>query len=153
MKHVGHIFGIALITAVFISLVFAQRWFLDVNQPELSDVTPEQWMAGFQKWAFVCVGAAAAASFLWYVLAQWVFKINRWEDAGKRSIWILLLFLPIFVIILSVIFVERAKSGLRFEQYVFFLINGLLSYYLATLLFSPSAFKYTPAGAKYVRHW
>ncbi len=153
MKHAGHICGIALITVAFVSLVFAQLWFLDVNQPELSGVTPEQWMASFQRWAFICVASAGLASLLWYVLAQWAFKINRWENAGKRSIWISLFLLPTIAIVVSIIFVERAESGLRFEQYVFFLINGLLSYYFSTLLFSPSAFKYTPTGAKYVRHW
>ena len=154
MKHAGHISGITFVTGLFFSLVYLEIWFLDLNPPQLPEgLNIEQWKASFQKWAFVCVGAAGFASLIWYGLAQWTFKINRWEDAGKRPWWIFLFFFPITAIILSVIFVERAQSGLRFEQCVFFLINGLLSYYLATSWFSPSSFKYTPAGAKYVRHW
>ena len=154
MKHAGHISGITFIVVVFFLLVYLELWFLDVNPPQLPDgVEKDQWKASFQRWAFVCVGAAGFASLLWYGIAQWVFEINRWEDGGKRSWWVFLFFLPIVAIILSVIFVERAESGLRFEQCVFFIINGLLSYYLATLLFSPASFKYTPAGAKYIRHW
>lgn len=152
---VGHILGIAFIIGLFFFVfVYLELWFLEANPPQLSnDVTMEQWISSFQRWAFICVGAAGFASLLWYGLAQWGFKIHRWKDTGRRSIWILLFFLPILAIILSVIFVERAQSGLRFEQCFFFLINGLLSYYLATLLFSPASFKYTPAGAKYIRHW
>ena len=154
MKHAGHISGILFIIILFFFLVHLELWFLDFNPPQLpDDLNIEQWKASFQRWTLICVGAAGFASLLWYGLAQWGFKINRWEDAGKRSWWVFLFFLPIVAIILSVIFVERAESGLRFEQCVFFIINGLLSYYLATLLFSPASFKYTPAGAKYIRHW
>ena len=154
MKHAGHISGILFIIILFFFLVYLELWFLDLNPPQLPDgLNIEEWKASFQRWAFVCVGAASFASLLWYGLAQWGFKINRWEDAGKRSWWIFLFFLPILAIILSVIFVERAQSGLRFEQCVFLVANGLLSYYLATVLFSPLAFKYTPVLAKHIRHW
>ena len=151
MKHAGHISGMLFVTILFFSFVYLELWYFDMKPSEVDNV--DQWRASFQKWAFICVGAAGFASLLWYGLAQWGFKINRWKDTGKRSWWILLFFLPILAIILSVIFVERSQSGLRFEQCFFFLINGLLSYYLATMLCSPSSFKYTPVGAKYFRHW
>lgn len=151
MKHAGHISGMLFVTILFFFFVYLELWYFDMKPSEVDNV--DQWRASFQRWAFVCVGAAGFASFLWYGLAQWGFKINRWEDAGKRLWWIFLFFLPILAIILSIIFVERAQSGLRFEQCFFFLINGLLSYYLATMLCSPSSFKFTPVGAKYFRHW
>ena len=154
MKHVGHISGILFIIILFFFLVYLEVWFLDLNPSQLPDgLNMEEWKASFQRWAFICVGSAGFASLLWYGLAEWGFKINRWEDAGKRSWWMFLLFFPIVAIILSVTFVERTQSGLRFEQCIFFVINGLLSYYLATSWVSPSAFKYTPAGAKYFRYW
>ena len=34
---------------------------------------------------------------------------------------------------------------------LFFVLNAVLPYYLATLLFSPSSFKYAPLGGKSVR--
>ena len=153
MKHAGCFLGIVFITVLFVFLIYLELWYFDTNPIELGNVDEDKWMGSFQRWALICVGAAGFASLLWYVLAQWIFKINKWEDAGKRLIWILLLFVPIIGIVLSVIFVERAQSGLRFEQWMFFMVNGLLSYYLATSLFSPSSFKYTPVGAKYIRHW
>lgn len=154
MKHAGHISGILLVTGSFFFLVYFQIWFLDLNPPQLPEgVKIEQWMASFQKWAFICAGSAVVASLAWYLLAHGVFKINRWEDTGKRPAWLFLFFLPIIAIVVSIICVERAESGLRFEQWIFFLINGLIPYYFATLLFSPSSFKYTPVGAKYIRRW
>ena len=154
MRHAGHIFGIAFITVLFLFFAYLESLFLDANPPQLPEgVKIEQWMASFKTWAFVCVGAAGSASLLWYFLAQRIFKINRWEDTrGKRPIWLLLSLLPTIAIVVSCICVERAESSL-IVVYVFFFFNGLLSYYLATLLFSPSAFKYTPAGAKQIRFW
>ena len=154
MRHVGHIFGIAFVTVLFFLFIYFQTWFLDANPPQpLQGVKIEQWMASFQAWAFVCLGTAGFASLLWYFLAQRIFKINRWEDTeGKRPIWLLLSLLPIVAIVVSCICVEQADSSL-IVVYLFFILNGLFPYYLATLLFSPSAFKYTPAGAKQIRFW
>ena len=154
MRHVGHIFGIAFVTVLFFFFISVEIWLLDTNPPQLREgVNMEQWMASFQAWAFVCLGTAGFASLLWYFLAQRIFKINRWEDtAGKRPIWLLLSLLPAIAIVVSCICVERADSDL-IVVYLFFIWNGLMPYYLATLLFSPSAFKYTPAGAKQIRFW
>lgn len=154
MRHVGHIFGIAFVTVLFLFFISLELWFLDANPPELlQGVKIEQWMASFQAWAFVCLGTAGFTSLLWYFLAQRIFKINRWEDTeGKRPIWLLLFLLPIIAIVVSCFCVERTESSL-IVVYLFFILNGLLPYYLATLLFSPSTFKYTPAGAKGVRFW
>ena len=154
MKHIGHIVGILIVTAFFLLLVYLQREFLDRNLPQLPDgVTPQQWVGSFIGWAHFCVVSAAIASLLWYGLAQWVFKIRKWEDTEKRPWWIALCILPLAAIIASCIFVKRAEDGLRLEQCIFFLINGLFSYYISTVLFSPSSFKYTPVLAKRIRYW
>ena len=154
MRHVGHIFGIAFVTVLFLLFISFEVWFLDANPPQLLEgFNMEQWMESFQTWAFVCLGTAGFAGLLWYFLAQRIFKINRWEDTqGKRPIWLLLSLLPVIAIVVSCICVERTKSSL-IVVYLFFFLNGLAPYYLATLLFSPSAFKYTPAGAKRIRFW
>ena len=153
MKPVGYISAILLFTSLLsMLLVFGELFLLDAYPPQPSDnLTMKQWKASFQMWAFVCGGTAGVASLLWYILAQWTFKINRWENTeGKRPIWGLLLFLPIIIIVVSCFRVERAESSLT-GVYLLFFLNGLLPYYLATLLFSPSSFKYTPILAKPIR--
>ena len=151
MKHVGNFFGIIFCTGIFFVFVFFELQFLDSNPPS-SDVSIEKWKANFQLWAFICVLAATAASILWYILAQWVFKINRWEDTEKRSVWLLLFLLPGAAIIVSIILVGWTKNGLRLDLCLFFALN-MFSYYFSTVLFSPSSFKFTPMGAKSLRRW
>lgn len=153
MKHAGYIFGILFITALFFLAVIGELFLLDANPPQLSvttNLTMGEWKESFKTWAFVCVGTAAAASFLWYIFAQKVFNINNRKSVGKRVIWTLLSLFPAAAIAASVILVERTESSLKWV-YLLFALNGLLPYYLATLLFSPSSFKYTPIGAKGIR--
>ena len=155
MKPGLYIFLIFFFTVLFFVLAFiVEPLVLDTYPPQLPDnITMEQWRASFRIWAAACVGAAGITSFLWYVLGQWFFKINRWQDTeGKRWIWGLLSLLPIVAIVLSCFLVERAESNLTWV-YVLFFLNGLLPYYLITLFFSPSAFKHIPIGAKRIRHW
>ena len=109
-----------------------------------------QWISSFQKWAILCVVSAALASLLWYIWAQWVFQINRGKGAGKRTVWFLLFLVPIIISIVSCIYVAEAKSSLWLAN-LFFFLNGLLPYYLTTLLFSPLSFKYAPIGAEQIR--
>lgn len=151
MKHAGHIFGIAFITVLFLFLVIGEIFLLDANPPQLpTHLTMEQWIENFERWAFICVVAAIAASILWYILARSVFKANNQKSYGKRGLWGFLFLLPVAAIIASILLVEKVESSL-WLAYVSFIVNGLLPYYLATLLFSPVAVKYTPIGAKGTR--
>ena len=153
MKHVGCILGIFFISAVFFGIVLLEIILLDSNPPQVpDDITIEEWLASFRMSALTCIGAALVASLLWYGLAQWIFKINNPEDAGKRMIWGLLFLLPIGAVISGIFSTARAESGLVLV-YLFFLIDSVLCYWIATILFSPSSFKFTPIGAVVFRRW
>ena len=121
---------------------------LDVFPPQLPNdpnMNLDQWMESFELWALVCVGAAAVASFLWYGFGQNVFKANGGKSYGKRGLWGFLFFLPACAIIFSIFLIEETESSL-WLAYLFFAVNGLLPYYLSTVLFSPVSVKYTPIG-------
>ncbi|MCY4568788.1 MAG: hypothetical protein OXD49_10825 [Candidatus Poribacteria bacterium] len=152
MPPIGYISTILLFVILLsILLVVGESFLLEASPLELSGNREKgEWMERFRIWAFICAGSAGVASLLWYVLAQWSFKINRWEDTtGKRSIWMLLLLLPTVFIVVSMFRMEHAESSLTWVYLLlFFSLNGLLPYYWATVLFSPSPFKYTPIGAK-----
>ena len=143
---------ILVITALFgFAVIYVETPILETYPPQLSgNLTIGQWISSFQKWAISCVVSAGLASLLWYILAQWGFKINRGTGAGKRIVWCLLFLVPIIIIIVSCIYVEEAESSLWLAK-LFFALNGLFLYYLTTLLFSPLSFKYTPIGAKLFR--
>ena len=154
MKHVVYILGILLITFLFFLLAeFAEPAFFERFPPQLpADITMEQWKTSFQHWAKIGVYFAGGASLLWYVFAQWVFKINSPQTAGKQLAWAFFFVFPIGAIVVGAFSIERAESSLL-GPYGFLAMNGLLCYYLATLLFSPSSFKYAPPGASQIRRW
>ena len=115
--------------------------------PTYLNLTMEQWLESFELWALVCVGAAAAASFLWYWIGQNVFNANGGNYYGKRGIWGFLFILPMCAIVFSILLIEEAESSL-WLAYLCFVVNGLLPYYVSTVLFSPVSVKYTPIGGR-----
>lgn len=154
MKHLAHLILIVLTTAVFFGLmVFVEQ---DLALYEMvippADVTLEEWLDSFRLWGSVGLGISLAAALGWYVLGQWWFMVDSWNNADKRPIWGLLFLFPLAGAILACILTQRAQEG-SVLAYAFYFINGLLSYYLATALFSPSSFKYTPIGADKLRRW
>lgn len=141
------------VSFIFLVLIVEPTILQDYYPPNLPDtLTMEQWIESFQKWALICVGAALVASFLWYGLAQRVFKSNNVRSYGKRRLWSFLFILPGAAIGISVLLVEKAESSL-WLAYLFFLVDGLFPYWLATALSSPVAVKYTPIFAKQMRRW
>ena len=150
------ILGIVGILVIFYPIVlFLELPLLRANLPQLpDDVKIEQWETRFTSCALAGVVFAGVMSFLWYVLAQWKYKINDPQATkGKRASWVRFLVLSVgSVIAISVIFTLIVKRG-TILAYLFFFLNGSLCYYLSTLLFSPSSFKYIPWGAAQIRYW
>lgn len=147
-EHVYCILGILFIAALFVFLaIVVEPLILEAFPPQLhTNLTMTQWLESFELWALVCVGAAAAASFLWYGIGQNVFNANGGKSYGKRGLWGFLFILPMCAIIFSILLIEEAESSL-WLAYLCFVANGLLPYYLATVLFSPVSVKYTPIGS------
>lgn len=113
-----------------------------------------EWKASFEEWARYAAGFACLMSIIWYILGQWCFKLNKVKDAGKRLWWALLGLVAIAFIIVAGMRLAQAESGPGlYLAYLFFVLNAFVCYYLLTLLFSPSSFKYTPVGASAIRRW
>lgn len=146
-EHVYCILGILFFTALFVFLaIVVEPLILEDFPPQLrTNLTMTQWLESFELWALVCVGAAVAASFLWYGFGQNVFNANSGKSYGKRGLWGFLFILPVCAVIFSIFLVEEAESSL-WLAYLCFVANGLLPYYLATVFFSPVSVKYTPIG-------
>lgn len=146
-EHVYCILGILFITALFVFLaIVVEPLILEAFPPQLrTNLTMTQWLESFELWALVCVGAAAAASFLWYGIGQNVFNANGGKSYGKRGLWGFFFILPVCAVIFSILLIEEAESSL-WLAYLCFVVNGLVPYYGATVLFSPVSVKYTPIG-------
>ena len=121
MKYVVCILCIAGIIFLFFLLVlFVELPFFDGNPPQIpSDITLEDWLASFQHWSEIVLGAALVASLLWYVSAQCIFKINKPKDAEKRLVWSLFALVPIVASVIGILSSERVESG-HAEVYILF---------------------------------
>jgi len=151
-----HIIG-ALLCLGFITLVCVGFYILSQNWEPLlimendwvipmPDVTIETWLEPFTMWSMYIVIAAWVAAVSWFVIGKWFFPVTHWRSAGKRTIWILLSIIPLAVIAVAYFFTPVAQEG-NLIAWAFYLGNGILPYYLATALFSPPAYKYSPVGA------
>ena len=153
-EHVYCILGILFITALFVILaIVVEPLILEALPPQLRPpLTMTQWLESFELWTLVCVGAAAAASFLWYGIGQNVFNANNEKSYGKRGLWGFLFILPVCAVIFSIFLIEEAESSL-WLAYLCLAVNGLVPYYLATLFFSPTTVKYTPIFSELFRRF
>jgi len=149
---VVHFIGILIISAVFYLLANLVEKDLVLKNSVIPPpgVKLPQWLDSFKFWANCSVTASVLAILLWYVIAQWGIKVNHWLASGKRVIWGLIFILPIAAAILGFVFTKQAQEG-GWYAYLFYILNGLLCYYLATAWFSPLSFKYTPLWADKLR--
>jgi hypothetical protein len=79
--------------------------------------------------------------------------MKRWTNANKkRTVWLGLLVISALAVVPGVVLTPAVQEWGRLA-WVFYLVNNLSLYYLATLLFSPSSFKYVPWLARSLRYW
>jgi len=112
----------------------------------------EEWLTTFKDWSIYIIIASVISGFLWYALAQWLFRLNYWKGAGKRLVWLLLISLPVATTVAAILLTPATQEGMWWA-YLFYLISAIVPYYIGTALFSPSSFKYTPVGAQALRRW
>ncbi len=145
---VGMIF-VAGFFLVFLYMVEAQ-YLLPRSIVPVPGVTLDQWLSSFKLWGVIGILTALAASLLWYILAQWVFRVNNLSDAGPRRVWEALILIPILSVVAALFFTRSAQAG-EMLAYALYIVNALLCYYFSTVLFSPSSHKFVPYFASFLR--
>lgn len=118
----------------------------------LAGMTVDNWISEFRSLAIIGLLIAFGSSLLWYISAEWFMKVNSIKNAKARLIWFLIYLIPIITAVVTAFLLPSTKSGSVVSTFIQ-VVNVALSYYLSTLLFSPSAFKYTPPLAKFFRRW
>ncbi len=153
-KHVVLILGIGIITWLYFSFVIqGQDELLDSLVTTGTDMVLDDWRAVFRWWAEVGVIVAGVAALTWFVVGQWGFSLNRWANADKRYTWWLgLFFLAVVGALPGIVLIPTAQEWGILAK-VFFVVNNISVYYLATLLCSAPSYKYIPWGAAVVRRW
>ena len=155
MRHIVNIIGMIVVAVIiyFVFLLFLEgQLVLYERVVPPANVTLEDWLESFKRWGTIGIATSWASAFIWYVLGQWSFHTDSWSASYKRPLWYVMLFLPVIAVILGIWFTEQAQEGAIYA-YIFYGLNWLLCFFPATVLFSPSAFKYTPLGAKALRRW
>ena len=115
----------------------------------------EQWVPEFQQYATYSIVEAWLFAAIWYIFAQWIMKVNTFSAAGKRIVWgifTLLAFLPVVVFSIIQSIQSPVQEGLLIPPLIY-LLNFFITFYIPTLLFSPSSFKYAPLMATFIRRW
>jgi hypothetical protein len=150
-KAAVHIAGMLGVAAVFLLLLGFEEVQVESRVEPIGVRLPE-WLGGFRFWGRVGIATSLVAGLVWYLVAQWKFKIDRFKESRRRVVWALLFLLPVLATIAAVYFTKPVQAGAWWAN-GFYCFNALAVYYLETALFSPSAFKYTPIGSQRIRIW
>jgi hypothetical protein len=149
-----HLIGIIVLYALFFGLIYLMAI---SGQPLLQRLnvlpkegTGEDYRDSFRNWAMIVMGVSLLATLLWYVLAEWGFRVAIPVAQGKRLIWALWLAVTILAAFAAVFFCPAASIN-SYIPTLFYFLGGTGFYYLATVLFSPVSYKYTPPGASFLR--
>jgi hypothetical protein len=146
------IFILIIFLAFFYGVVPFEDGLLDSLVSTGPAITLDEWREAFRNWATVGIVVALAAALLWFVLGQWFVSLNHWAGAGKRGLWLALLVVSLLAGAPGAVLTPTTQEWGRLSV-AFYVANNCLLYYLATLLFSPPSYKYTPPGAAAVRFW
>jgi hypothetical protein len=153
LRAIRNMLGITFIAVIFYFILIHLEENLIFNSVlPLAGVTINQWIEKFRHLALIGIGIAWASALFWYVSGQWMIKVNNYKEGSKRVIWALFFLFPVLTIVVTILLLPQAQEG-SFISYFLLGLNGVLSYYLGTVGFSPSSFKYTPPLAKILRRW
>jgi hypothetical protein len=152
VKHIGFMVAILVIALLmfYFAVSFESQWLesLVITGPEM---TLDEWRDLFSYWAAIGIIISVAAALLWFGLGQWVFSMDRWTTANnKRSVWLMLGALALAAAIPGIVMMPVVQEGGRLA-WPLYLLNNLIVFFVSTLIFSPSSFKYTPVGASFLR--
>lgn len=153
LRPIGFLIAILIVGVLFFLLVIpAEDQLLDTFVSTGPDLTLDAWREVFRLWAQVGIGVSLLAALLWFGFGQ-LSSMNRWSNANrKRVVWLGFFLVAAAGVIPGMIFTPTVQEwgGLAWAGYI---ANNLSLYYLATLLFSPSSFKYVPWFSIRLRYW
>jgi hypothetical protein len=112
-------------------------------------VTADEFQELFQQWAIGVGIIALVCALAWYVLGEWGPRSGM-KAGGWLLTWVVLL-LVVAVAVVGALFWGPPASENGWVLGGFFAVTGLLFFYLATALFSPTNTKYVVPGSKLLR--
>lgn len=152
MKKVRDVALMILIGFAFWALMqFGESRLLEDRVVPAAGTKLPQWLDNFQRWSTTGIGISTLSGLVWYGLGDRAFKFYNWSK-NFRPYWFALLLVPLALTVLNSWKTPQPNEG-GFWAYIFYFLNNILTFYLATLLFSPPPVMYTPPGAELVRRY
>lgn len=115
-----------------------------------TNIKIQDWLRVYTNLVYAVTVFSLLTSLFWYVLARASFKVTNAKSVGKRSVWVALLLVNIVGVSALTFLMGAIPKGISLYA-VHLVLFSLVGYYLATLLCTPAAYKYTPLGATVVR--
>ena len=153
LRVVIHFFGIGTVALLVFGLTYLEYFFMYSNVIPYAGTSLDMWVDDFVIAAQLGVYVTVGLVLLWYILAHWSLKVISWQNGGKRLLWLMLGIVSVAVSVgIGFAMTERTQAGGGWA-WIFYAMNPLILYYFATVLFSPTAYKYTAFLASYIRRW
>lgn len=152
LKHILSVVLILLLGGLFYLMAHYEVDFMKkfIMPPE--GMTDEEWNVKFIIWGRYIIISAVAASLIWYAVG-WFHKINDWRGfTMMKVLYYLIILLPAIICVWVQYKIPTLDKGM-FVVVLFYIVNGLLLYYILTILLSPPSLKYIPPGARNLRRW
>lgn len=149
-----HFFSLLVIVGLSIAFYFLALYIENILPNYIfpaNNLHPDIWASRFLFWFLIILGSILFINILWYIFEQWVF----FDPYHARLRWFLFLIIVLILTIgISVYFLNKYPvEEKQWIPYLIFILVGLFSFYLPSLLVSPSSVKYSPPLASVFRRY
>lgn len=133
--------------------IVIQRWLFASGIIPLLNVEPSKWVSSaFIPGSLIVLGTSAISAILWYLIALKMRPEFTVQNTGSaRAKWAVFLFFPVVSIIITLyIFGETSPVALPYFS-VFLVINMLVTFWLSTVLATPTILAHVVLFAPLIR--
>lgn len=133
----------------FLALLPAERYvfenWLDITP--LAGTTQQEWLQTFTDIGFYMLLIALMSTFFWHIAGYFKYRIIDWTSAGGWRVWFsILVIMTIVIIIFGYWWTDQTQDVGRYFATAVYVFNGVLVFWLSSLILSPSTVKYAPPG-------
>jgi hypothetical protein len=144
--------AIILVIAAFFFVIPVEAYILENYFDVLSIVDQNIWLVNFRDLGLKCLLVALVITALWNIIGYFGYYISDWKKAGGRNVWSALAGLLLIAIVLTgYIFTLETQDIGRYLATLIYAVNGIIIYWIATVIQSPSPVKFAPIGAIQIR--
>lgn len=139
-----------IIGIILISVAVGLCWSIFQKDMLFSVVQPGYdlllWMYRFEVTMFILIGLNLLLALAWYMFTEFS-TVTSSESYNRKALWYVLALISILSCVIAIITVPNVYAGIL-ESVAVLSLNGIISFYLPTLLFSPIGYGINVPGRK-----